>query len=92
MALEVKGTLLEIHEVQHVNDSFQKREFVLDIVNGKYSDQVLMQTVQDKTALLDHHQVGDVVTVAFNLRGRPSEKHGVKKFFANVEAWRIEAS
>lgn len=91
MLLEIKGKLVEIHETQQVSEKFKKRDFVLDIQNGQFSDLVIMQTIQDKTSLLDGRRVGDEVTVAFNLRGHSKESEGTRKYYTNLQAWRIDA-
>lgn len=77
---------------QQVTDSFRKREFALEIDDGRYTQTVKFQLVQDKTALLDDFEVGQQVRVHFNLRGREytRKSDGETDYWTNLECWRIE--
>ena len=90
MAYDVTGRLHDIFDEQQVSDKFRKREFVLEVQEGQYPEQIKFQLVQDKTALIDPYKVGDEVKVTFNLRGRGFNKNGQMLYFTNLEAWRIE--
>lgn len=92
MAYDVTGRLHEIFDEQQVSEKFRKREFVLEVQEGQYPEQIKFQMVQDKTALIDPYKVGDEVKVTFNLRGRGFNKNGQMLYFTNLEAWRIEAA
>ena len=91
MAYDVTGRLHEIFDEQQVSEKFRKREFVLEVQDGQYPEQIKFQMVQDKTALIEPYKVGDEVKVTFNLRGRGFNKNGQMLYFTNLEAWRIEA-
>ncbi|MVN75462.1 DUF3127 domain-containing protein [Hymenobacter sp. HMF4947] len=90
MAYDVTGRLHEIFDEQQVSEKFRKREFVLEVQEGQYPEQIKFQLVQDKTALIDPFKMGDEVKVTFNLRGRGFNKNGQMLYFTNLEAWRIE--
>jgi single-strand DNA-binding protein len=90
MAYDVTGRLHEIFDEQQVSEKFRKREFVLEVQDGQYPEQIKFQLVQDKTALIDPFKMGDEVKVTFNLRGRGFNKNGQMLYFTNLEAWRIE--
>ncbi|GAB3634518.1 hypothetical protein GCM10027422_01080 [Hymenobacter arcticus] len=92
MAYDVTGRLHEIFDEQQVSEKFRKREFVLEVQDGQYPEQIKFQLVQDKTALIDPYKTGDEVKVTFNLRGRGFNKNGQMLYFTNLEAWRIEAA
>ena len=92
MAYDVTGRLHEIFDEQQVSEKFRKREFVLEVQEGQYPEQIKFQMVQDKTSLIDPYKVGDEVKVTFNLRGRGFNKNGQMLYFTNLEAWRIEAA
>ena len=92
MAYDVTGRLHDIFDEQQVSEKFRKREFVLEVQEGQYPEQIKFQLVQDKTALIDAYKVGDEVKVTFNLRGRGFNKNGQMLYFTNLEAWRIEAA
>ena len=70
---------------------FSKREFVITDESSQYPQDILFQSVQDKCSLLDACNVGDVVQVSFNLRGREwTSPTNEVKYFNTLEAWRIE--
>ncbi|WP_020533447.1 DUF3127 domain-containing protein [Flexithrix dorotheae] len=92
MALEVKGKLVEIYNEAQITERFKKREFVIEIQDGMYSEYVKMQLTQDKCGLLDQFSKGDEIKVNFNLKGRPYTKEGKTTYFTNLDAWRIESA
>jgi single-strand DNA-binding protein len=86
------GRINDVWPAQAISDKFTKREFVLEIQDGKYPQQVKFQAVQDKVHQLDAFHVGQQVRVHFNLRGRAYlAKDGTTNYFTSLEAWRIEA-
>ena len=86
------GTILAIMNTQEFSSNFKKREFVVDIQDGSYSQPIKFQVVQDRTELLDALETGDAVTVQFNLRGREftRKNDGSTDYFVNLDVWRIE--
>jgi single-strand DNA-binding protein len=92
MAYDAQGKLHEIFDEQQVSDKFKKREFVLEIPDGAYTNFIKFQLTQDKCNLIDGYNVGDEVKVAFNLSGKPFTKNGTTMYFTNLGAWRIEAA
>jgi len=92
--MEVKGKLLEIFETQQVSATFKKREFVLEYAeNPSYPEMVKFELIQDKCDLLDSYQIGQEVTVAFNLKGRKwVDPKGEAKYFNSLQGWRITAA
>jgi single-strand DNA-binding protein len=90
MAYDAQGKLHEIFDEQQVSEKFRKREFVLEIPDGAYTQFIKFQLTQDKCSLLDQYKVGDEVKVAFNLSGKPFTKNGTTMYFTNLGAWRIE--
>ncbi len=92
MAYDVTGRLHEIFDEQQVSDKFRKREFVLEVQDGQYPQQIKFQLTQDKTSLIDPYKMGDEVKVTFDLRGRGFNKNGQMLYFTNLEAWRIESA
>ena len=91
MSLEAKGKLYVKYDAQQVTEKFKKREFVLEMTSGAYSEYIKFQLTQDKCALLDKYKVGDEVNVKFNLRGRPYQgKTGETTYFTNLEAWSVD--
>ncbi|TAE00353.1 MAG: DUF3127 domain-containing protein [Bacteroidetes bacterium] len=87
---EVSGKLLVKFDEQKMSDKFRKRDFILEIKNGNYSEQIKFQLTQDRCVALDDHRENDEIKVHFNLRGKPFQKGGETIYFTNLEAWRIE--
>ena len=88
---EITGTIHRIGETVVVKDTFRKREFVLSVQDGDYTQYIKLQVSQDRCSLLDRCAVGEEVTARFNLRGKPfTNKDGQEVFFTNLEAWRID--
>ena len=90
---QAEGTLRAILDTEQVNDSFRKREFAVEIEDGKFPQTIKFQTVQDKTELLDAFDVGQQVRVHFDLRGREftRKRDGTTDWWVNLDCWRLEA-
>jgi len=87
MAYELTGKVKLIQDAQTFNSGFTKREMVVTVEEGKYPQDINLEFVQDKVNLLDALQVGQEVTVTFDIRGR--EYNG--RYFNNLQAWKIQA-
>ena len=90
MAYEVEGRLYKKMDVQQITDSFKKREFVLEVEDGAYSQIIKLQLTQNNCEKLDPFNEGDQLKVTFSLRGREYSKEGRTSYFTNLDAWRIE--
>ena len=86
MSFEIEGNLKVIMDAQTFGSGFTKREFVVTIGDEKYPQDIKMELVKDKTALLDKFKIGQRVKLAFDLRG--GEHNG--RYYVNVQAWRIQ--
>ena len=70
----------------------KKREFVLEVESGAYSQLIKFQLVQDRCSVLDEHAEGNDIKVFFDLRGRAwTGKDGTTSYFTNLAAWKIES-
>ena len=89
---QAEGKLRAILDTEQVSDSFRKREFALEIEDGKYPQTIKFQTVQDRTELLDAFEVCQQVRIHFDLRGREftRKRDGTTDWWVNLECWRIE--
>ncbi len=85
-SFEIEGKLLRKYDTENKTQSFQAREFVIEIQDGNYPQYIKFQLTQDRCALLDDYDEGGPVKVHFDLRGR--EWQG--KYFTNLNAWRLE--
>lgn len=88
MAYELSGKVKLIQPVQTFDSGFTKREMVVIVEEGKYPQEINLEFVQDKVRLLDDLQVGQEVTVTFDIRGR--EYNG--RYFNNLQGWKIATS
>ncbi len=86
MAFEVEGKLHRIFPTEQKSASFTAREFVLEVPDGNYPQLIKFQAVQDRCGVLDNFKEGDMVKVAFDLRGR--EWNG--KYLTNLNAWKVD--
>ncbi|MCP4468019.1 MAG: DUF3127 domain-containing protein [Halieaceae bacterium] len=87
MAYELTGKIKLIQEPKTFDSGFTKREMVVIVEDGKYPQEINLEFVQDKTALLDSLKPGQEVTVSFDIRGR--EYNG--RYYNNLQAWKVVA-
>jgi len=91
MSFQLTGKLKKIDPIVQVSEKFSKREFVITDESSQYPQDILFQSVQDKCSILDACNVGDVVQVSFNLRGREwTSPTNEVKYFNTLDAWKIE--
>ena len=90
--LSATGQILKIGQVEQVSDKFRKRELIIKTeAESQYPQTVAFQLTQDRVDKIDGYQVGDTVTVNFNLRGREwTNPQGEVKYFNTLDVWRIE--
>jgi len=89
--MEIQGRIKMIDETKtYGNNGFRKREVVIT-TEEQYPQHILVEFVQDKTDLLNNFQVGQMVKVSINLRGREwVNPQGETKYFNSIQGWRIE--
>ncbi len=93
MAFDTTGKLHVTSETKQVSERFTKREFVVEIADGKYPQFVQFQLTGDRCSLLDEFRVGDAVRVTFNVRGREwKSPQGETKYFNSLDVWKLEAA
>jgi hypothetical protein len=85
MAYELSGKIKLIQEPKTFDSGFTKREMVVIVEDGKYPQEINLEFVQDKVALLETLQPGQEVTVSFDIRGR--EYNG--RYFNNLQGWKV---
>lgn len=83
---ELEGIVKVIDEIQTFASGFSKREFVVEVEDGKYSQSIKFECVKDKTSLTDGLKIGDSVKVSFDIRG--NEYNG--RYYVNLNAWKVE--
>jgi len=89
--MEVQGKIKLVGETQTFgNNGFRKREVVIT-TEEQYPQHIMVEFVQDKTDLLNSYQVGQMVKISINLRGREwTNPQGEVKYFNSIQGWRIE--
>lgn len=85
MSHELTGKIHLINDTQTFPSGFAKREFVIT-TEEKYPQQIKLEAVKDGCDRLDAYQVGDDITVSFNLRG--NEYNG--KYYVSLQAWKFD--
>jgi hypothetical protein len=87
---ELTGIVHRVGEIQLIKDTFQKREMIVAVEDGNYTQHVTIELTKEKCAELDNYKPGDQVTVYFNLRGRLyTGKDGIERAFTNLAAWKL---
>jgi hypothetical protein len=82
---ETEGTLKLLYDTQTFASGFAKREFVVEVPDGKYPQMLKFECVKDKISMLDGVKIGDPVKVAFDIRGSEYKE----RFYVNLNAWKI---
>lgn len=91
MGYKASGRLHAIHEAKQITERFRKREFVVEISDGRFPQYVQFQLTGDRCENLDDFKVGDDVEVDFSLRGREwRSPSGDIRFFNSLDVWTIE--
>lgn len=103
MANTKSGVVLAVGQPQQIqskgNKVFTKRSLYVDCTTfdpytgqrSQYENKILFDFMESKTSLLDNIQVGQVVTVYFDLQGTElTEQDGRKKFYTHVRPYKID--
>ena len=97
------GIVLAIGQPQQLTSKggkvFTKRSLYLDCTphdgitgeRSQYENKILFDFMESKTSLLDNIQVGQVVTISFDLQGSEiTEPNGQVKYFVHVRPFKVE--
>lgn len=88
--MKITGTLKVKKDTQVVSEQFSKREFVLTVVDGAFSNDILIQLTKDKCNLLNAFNIGDLLEVEINLSGKCwLNPQGEEKYFNSLNGWKI---
>ncbi len=88
MSFQAEGKLYKVYPTEQKSETFQTREFAIEMMNGNYPQYIKFQLLKDKCSLIDQYREGDFVKVSFDLSGRIWNE----KVLTNLNAWRIEKS
>lgn len=83
---ELEGSVKLIGDVQTFASGFSKREFVVEVEDGRFTQAIKFECLKDKTSLTDGLSEGDRVKVTFDIRGNEYKD----RYFVNLVAWKIE--
>jgi single-strand DNA-binding protein len=83
---EIQGILHHIADVQVFESGFKKREFVIQIEDGKYPQNIKIEAIKDDVLYLESYELGDTILCSFSLRG--NEYNG--KFYVSLQAWKFD--
>lgn len=89
--MEIQGRVKQIFPSQTMGQNgFEKRDLVI-VTEENYPQTIIIQFTQQRCDLLDSLQVGQVVKVYINIKGREwTNPQGEIKYFNTIEAWKIE--
>ena len=88
--MKITGALKVKKDTQVVSEAFSKREFVLTVVDGAFSNDILIQLTKDKVTLINDINIGDMLEVEVNLKGKEwTSPSGEVKYFNTIEAWKL---
>lgn len=89
--MKITGSLKVKNDTIQVSEAFSKREFVLTVVDGAFSNDILIQLTKDKCALIDAFNIGDMLEIELNLSGKCwINPQGEEKYFNSLNAWKIQ--
>ena len=87
--MEVIGKIKVVQSV--VDKGTFKIKNVVITTDEQYPQDISVQFVQDKCALLNNYKAGDEVKVSINLRGRMwLNPQGEEIYFNTIQGWKIE--
>lgn len=103
MANTKSGVVLAVGQPQQLKSKggkvFTKRSLYVDCTpydgitgeRSQYENKILFDFMESKMSLLDNIQVGQVVTVSFDLQGSEiTESNGQVKYFVHVRPYKID--
>lgn len=84
--MELRGKIKLIMDEQRFDSGFFKREFVVT-TQEQYPQDLKFELLKERTEMLNGKNVGDELTVHFDVRG--SEWQG--RYYVNLVAWKLES-
>ncbi len=82
---QLSGRIKTVMDQVTFPSGFTKREFVVT-TEDKFPQDIKLELIKDKCALVDGYASGEEVTVSFNIRG--NENNG--RYYVNLQAWKID--
>lgn len=85
-SFEIEGKLKVVDDIQTFASGFTKREFVVEVEDGRFPQMIKFECVKDKTTLPDGFSIDDSVKVTFDIRGNEYKE----RYYVNLNAWKLE--
>ena len=84
--MNISGKIKLINETkEYGSNGFRKRELVVT-TQEQYPQNILVEFVQDRCEILDSFQVGELVKIDINIRGREwTNKDNEVKYFNSIQ-------
>lgn len=90
--MELTGKIKVLDDTVNVTTEFRKRNVVIT-TEEQYPQHISVEFIQDNCELLNGCNIGDLVTIGINLKGREwTNKEGVVKYFNTIQGWRLDKS
>ena len=86
-SLKIKGRLIKVSDRVVKSEKFTMRIFAIE-TDGQWPQKIKFQLANDRCDLIDPVQVGEEITVHFDIRGNEWEG----KIINNLNAWKIDRS
>jgi len=87
-SLEITGNIIKIDEpvsgTSKAGNKWTKQTFVIE-TEGEYPKKIALDCFGKTVELLQNSNVGDNITVSFNIESREHKE----KWYTNINAWRI---
>lgn len=89
--MEITGKIKKIEPVkEYGTNGFRKRELIL-VTEDQYPQFISIEFTQDRCALLDSLEEGQMIKVTFDIRGREwMNPQGEAKYFNSLNGWKVE--
>lgn len=90
--MTITGTLHRKEEAVSINEKLTKREFILKHAeNPAYPEFLKFELVNSNCDQLDSFDLGEELSIAFNLKGREwTNNEGKVIYFNSLQAWSIQ--
>ena len=86
----LKGKIHEVLPIETFSSGFQKQSLIVE-TDDNYPQFINIEFLKDKTSLLDNLKKGELVTVHYNINGKPwTSPQGDVKYFNSITGWKIE--
>jgi single-strand DNA-binding protein len=88
----LKGKIHEVLPIETFSSGFQKQSLIVE-TDDNYPQFINIEFLKDKTSLLDNLKKGELITVHYNINGKPwTSPQGDVKYFNSITGWKIEKS